>query len=97
MTDKEESRYIRELKKQIIKLKRENQQLKKSKRRMEHLIDEAEDDEPVEPPKPFKTSSDKDSETCPKCESEDIITFELRKIQYYKCGACESKGRLVKL
>lgn len=103
LEQKEESRYIRELKKQIQKLKKENQQLRKAKRIFESTFINIDSDIDTEMKKDFnkmskqkqKTSDkNKENKTCPKCKSEDIFIFELRDLPYYRCSECQSKGKL---
>ncbi|MEM4379614.1 MAG: hypothetical protein QXL01_02875 [Thermoplasmatales archaeon] len=92
--DREDTRYIRELKKQIQKLKRENQQLRKSKRIVEAVLEGQEYEKEIfEVDKENHKKTDKKRDACPKCHSEAIIIFELRELPYYRCNECNSKGR----
>lgn len=102
--EKEETRHVRELRKQIIKLKRENAQLRKRATRLENdWIDyEVELEEDLE--KEFEKVAEKlkkpadnaDKLQCPKCQSHDVVELTLRDLPYYKCHGCGSKGRLIK-
>jgi DNA-directed RNA polymerase subunit RPC12/RpoP len=96
---REETRYIRELKKQIQRLKKENQQLRKAKRVLEATFMEFQYEEEEEfqlKPKQKQKLSDKNKEDikCPKCNAEDIFIFELRGAPYYRCSECQSKGKI---
>jgi predicted RNA-binding Zn-ribbon protein involved in translation (DUF1610 family) len=96
--DIEETRYIRELRKENIKLKRENAQLRKRATRLEMdwLEMDSQVDEELEKniEKLKKKDKKADKIQCPKCGSYDIIELELRDMPYYKCHSCGSKGRL---
>jgi len=95
VSERQETKYIRNLRKQIIKLKRENAYLKKRNTRIEndfaefHAESENETEEPIEE----KKATEKPV-TCPKCHQE-VVVFELREVKYFKCHGCGKKGRLL--
>lgn len=91
--EREESKYIRELKKRIVRLERENAQLRKSKNRLEHTISEMEEEEDENPVVDCKPAKNTSRNSCPKCGSYDIIEFPLNSGTYYKCHC--SKGKLI--
>ena len=94
---REETRRIRELRKQIIKLKRENSQLRKRNTRFENdwAISAAEQEEDFESATKVVKNNPKDADRieCPKCKSFEVFEFTLRENLYYKCQECGSKGR----
>jgi ssDNA-binding Zn-finger/Zn-ribbon topoisomerase 1 len=97
MADKEESKYIRDLKKQILKLRRENQQLRKSKRLAEQLAEIKEEvyDEEMEAKfLPLQADKVDVADLCPKCHSSEMVKMILRDLPYYHCPDCGSRGRL---
>lgn len=87
-----ESKLIRELRKENIKLKRELKQLRKINNRTEVEMEEFRsviEIEVAEPPKKKK------KDECPKCKSFDLHIFKLRGKDYYHCSECGSKGRYI--
>jgi transposase-like protein len=97
MADKEDSKYIRDLKKQILKLRRENQQLRKSKRLAEQLADIKEEvyDEEMEAKfLPLQTDKVNAADLCPKCHSSEMVKMTLRGLPYYRCPDCGSRGQV---
>jgi DNA-directed RNA polymerase subunit M/transcription elongation factor TFIIS len=97
MAKNEDSKLIRDLRKQIIKLRRENAQLKKRNSRIENDFLEIQsavvDDEPQEEV-PVKTK--KIRNTCPECGSFGIMEFQIRDTPYYRCLDCKCKGKFPK-
>jgi hypothetical protein len=88
-----ESRFIRELRKQIIKLKRENSQLRKRNTRIEN--DYAEHQATVDAELDFVEAVEEVRE-CPHCKSsEDVAVFKLKEVEYFKCHVCGKKGRKI--
>ena len=87
-----ESKYIRHLRKEIIKLKRENQQLRKKARRQDHAMteDSEEDNTPTEVIIPRENKTE-----CPKCGAYGIEKFSSGVFDFYKCD-CGATGRLNK-
>lgn len=89
-----ESKYIRHLRKEIIKLKRENRQLRKKVRQQEYEAI------PIDPePEPalieLQIMNNKEKVECPKCGSYDVDKFRSGVFDFYRCS-CGSKGRLEK-
>jgi hypothetical protein len=91
-----ESRELRELRKQVIRLKRENAQLRKRNSRIENDFADFRDDLMYESLQDEGPEVRKEQTPCPKCGSKDIHILELRGLPYYKCAnaECESKGKL---
>lgn len=92
-SEESESKLIRNLRKEIIKLKRENAQLKKRNSRIEndwveYLATKDEEVETAEEPKKKKR------QTCGKCGSYSIETFSVGDKEFYRCS-CGSKGRIL--
>ena len=90
-----ESKYIRHLRKEIAKLKRENQQLRKKVRRQEFELEE--NSEILLDANYLGQVADNKKErvTCAKCGSYDVQIFKSGLFDFYKCS-CGSKGRLNK-
>jgi len=93
-----ESRELRELRKQVIRLKRENAQLRKRNSRIENDFAEFRDEVVYESLQEETPEVHRDATPCPQCGSKDINILELRGLPYYKCLnlGCESKGKLPK-
>lgn len=84
-----ESKFVLELRKQNKKLVAENGQLRKRIRILENQP--AESDEVVSE---FIFVSQTDRQiSCPDCGGYTKNLFEIRKITYYRCESCGSKGR----
>jgi len=102
-TSVNESKYIRDLKKQITKLKQENAVLRKKNRVMAVTYDDYIDAlKELEDTDFHNKNSDiiekvaeETAEDCPKC-NESVQPFEVAGSKFYKCGSCGSKGRLSK-
>lgn len=89
--ERDETKYIRELKKQIERLNRENAQLRKTKNQLEHHISDLDEESSEKPSNNTRKTSKK---PCPSCGNYEIIELHLRGLQYYKCNSCLSKGKL---
>ena len=92
---RQESKSLRELRKQLIKSRRENSQLRKRIHHLEGILieieDEALEEELAPPPKQEKNTP---VLTCPSCGGTMVESFELRGSSYYKCGGCGSRGKI---
>lgn len=87
-----DTREMRGLRKEIIRLKREVAQLRKKNARLEcELHYEPDPEEEVEPI--YKKKESKDRFTCPSCESYDVLEFTAGVHDFYSCGSCETRGR----
>jgi regulator of replication initiation timing len=88
-----DSKYYRELRKQIVKLKRENAALRKKNKELENshafdpILEEIEQQYQADKEKKKNAGS-----KCPKCDNV-IEVFELVHGMYYKCADCGSKGK----
>lgn len=93
-SEQSESKLIRNLRKEIIKLKRENAQLKKRNSRIENdwaeFVANQDEEENYVPADPKR----KKRITCAKCGSYSITEFILAEKEYYKCEDCNAKGRI---
>jgi len=95
---REESKYVRELRKQLIKVKKENANIRKRNHYLEGLMIDVEDAALQEEEKKFiklKQSDRENSLICPQCSSNNVVGFELRSQQYYNCSDCGSKGKKI--
>lgn len=89
---------MRDLRKQVIQLRRENAQLRKRNSKIENdfaefreeLAYESLEEEPEASPEVQRAKE----KPCPECGSKDIKVIELRTLPYYKCANCGSKGKL---
>ena len=92
-----ESKYIRDLKKQIVKLKQENSALKKKNRVMavtyDEYIEALRELEDNDAKNWIVVDEDDNTEPCPKCK-ESTQPFLINDAKFYKCNSCGSKGRL---
>lgn len=95
-----ESKLIQDLRKQVIKLRREVAQLKKKNSRIENdyadYLAEVESDE-AESVTDFQAlvnTKKADKEECPKCGAYEIINFIAGPHKFYKCSSCGTKGRI---
>ena len=92
--ERAESKTIRELRKKCNRLTLEVRRLRKMLRQSE-----TEDDEPEDEfiPMVGEVSAPTTSKPrCPKCRAEGVHVFQLMERDYYKCDACEAKGRYTK-
>ena len=93
--ERQESKYIRELRKQNTRLRRENAQLKKRNSRIENdfaefhaeleagLEDQMDDLRVDQKPLP-----------CPRCSNTgSVAVFSLGDVEYFKCHECGKKGK----
>jgi len=93
--DKNETKLIRELKKQIQMLKRENGQLKKKNARIETEYALAQSEQEFnEVYEPIVEKKDQPKLRCPKCGAYETMRFMLKEVPYYKCLSCEAKGKI---
>lgn len=99
--DLRESKLIQELRKQIIKLKRENSQLKKKNARIENdyaeYIAEVELEEStvVYDIESFANAKKSEKDECPKCGAYEIVNFNVGNNKFYRCECCGSKGKVL--
>lgn len=91
-----DSKYFRELRKQIMRLKKENAALRKKINSESDLESESEAMlEIIDMYERERAEKIQKSETrCPQCDSV-VSKFELRGGEYYKCHNCGSKGKIV--
>jgi len=86
-----ETKYIRELKKEIAKLRRENASLRKKTLRLEHLIDESEEEqvelEKVKDP----ALKDQDLLICPECKKRAAVSRKIGPFMSLICTECGHK------
>ena len=92
MSDRKlESKYIKELRKEIAKLKRENSQLRKHTHRLEYECIELRVDTDDEDEEVVVEKDEAATYKCPKCKEEASV-FILNKKEYFKCPGCGKKG-----
>lgn len=96
-TDEEirETRYIRELRKENIKLKRENRRLRKINQQLEDEIYNMigyNEEVICEPDPPQKKS--KEDKSCEACGSYDTETFEAGVFLFARCHSCNFKKKI---
>jgi len=93
-----ESRAMRELRKQNIRLKRENAQLRKRNSRIENDFDDFGEELAYESLEENIPELHRPEHPCPQCGSNDIVVIQLRGLPYYRCQVikCGSKGKLPK-
>jgi hypothetical protein len=91
-----ESRAMRELRKQIIRLKRENAQLRKRNSRIENDFADFGEEIAYESLEENVPELHRPEQPCPKCGSNDIVVIQLRGLPYYRCQVmtCNAKGKL---
>lgn len=94
LQDKLETKYIRDLKKEISKLKRENQTLrKKANRNYYDFFPPEQIEEPVVVCE-IEVEKEKEVRRCPECDSKKADFFEVGLFEFYKCENCDTKGRV---
>lgn len=93
--DRVDNKRMREIRKEVLRLRTENKRLRKRLRFLEHQSSEdyQEDDEPadveiVAAPKP--------TFSCPRCHSTNTNLFQLMERPYFRCNECGHKGRVLK-
>ena len=90
-SEKAESRFILEMRKELKKVARERDALKKENNRLQSEIEELRS-AMTEEKLPEKK---KEKVACPECNMfKGFFQFVLRGTAYYKCENCGSKGRL---
>lgn len=90
----EETRYIRSLRKEIVRLKSKVSQLRKKNKRLEHEIYNCEEgEEPEVEPHEEVIQDKKYRFTCPSCGSYHVQEFTAGNHEFYSCSVCSSKGR----
>ena len=99
--EREDTRFVRDLRKQLIKLKREVAHLRKRNHYLEGLQLESIEEDLEQEEEKFKKFSKvvqiaPPELTCPACRSTNVSELALRGISYYNCGECNSKGKLAK-
>ena len=89
LAERQETKYIRELRKENTKLRREVSQLRRKTSKLEqNQPEDAEDIEFFEP-----LPDDPQDFHCPNCQQkQDVIVFKLRGVEYFKCHHCGKKG-----
>ena len=105
-TDRAETKFIRELRKEISKLKSEVRQLRKRLKQYEEIKDEKayRDDLDAEVSYLEKVVDDhkkteEPMKACPHCGGKDVVFFEILGRPYFKCQyePCGKKGFLDKI
>ena len=91
-----ESRVMRDLRKQIIRLRRENAQLRKRNSRIENDFVDFREEIAYEALEENIPELHRPEQPCPKCGSSDIVVIQLRGLPYFRCQveACSAKGKL---
>ena len=92
--DRLETRYVRSLRKEIIKLKRENAQLRKKNSRLENElpVDEYDNDEDTyQSSKGF--NKHQPITECESCGSYKVRFFSAGLFDFYTCDSCGAKGK----
>lgn len=86
--ERQESKLVRELRKEVIRLRRQVKEMKRDMRYAEEDQDEENDSLIVQP-----VVNNKERCPCPSCGSYSVISFELIGKEYYRCLDCDAKGR----
>lgn len=92
--EKLETRRVRNLRKEVIRLRREVAQLRKKNMRLENEIiynSEDDTDENIQESQKY-TEPSKERFECPSCGSYDVSEFEAGAYTFYNCS-CGSRGR----
>lgn len=87
--ERHESKALRELRKENIRLKRQIKEMRKEVRQIED-----EDTDDSQPLVQSQLKSSKHKFTCPSCGSYSAETFEVIGRHFFRCEDCGSKGRL---
>ena len=90
-----ESRTIRDLRKEVVKLRRQVAEMRKRNSRIENDFASFRDEIAFESLEDEQAPEiERKKLPCPKCSSDETSTFLLCKNEYYKCLSCGSKGRI---
>lgn len=87
-----ETRYIRELRKENQKLKRELAQERKKNKQLAKNIEESEHEEPTDEIRPCQESTNYCDNRCNFCGTKNLALFTLGERKYFKCHSCGTKG-----
>lgn len=86
-----QSRYERELRRENIKLRKEIKSLRRQLLLNDRAAEDKDFDEEFEL---VDIAAIKESNFCPKCKDSHVSLFMLMEKQYYNCQCCGSKGQI---